>query len=186
MQEFDPKRTALLVIDVLEGGLVDAAENDAVAKFAYECGRVVNACRSANIPVIFCDDQHVPGRDRELELWGAHGICGSPEAEPAACLGRAETDIVIPKRRYSAFFNTDLDLTLRELGVDTVIAIGCDTNICVLQTLADAYFNCYKSIVVEDATLTFLIGTQEGAIEYFEKCYGSEIVTTDELVDFLG
>ena len=51
----------------------------------------------------------------------------------------------------------------------------------VLHTLADAYFNNYDSIVVTDATMTFLCGTQEGALEHCEKCYGSVLVTVDEL-----
>ena len=76
----------------------------------------------------------------------------------------------------------DLDLTLRELGVTHLIAIGADTNICVLHTLGDAYFLGYDSIVVEDATRTFLCGTQKDALEHFRKCYGSEIVSTAELV----
>ena len=92
-----------------------------------------------------------------------------------------EGDIVVPKRRYSGFFQTDLDLTLRELGVTTVVAVGADTNICVLHTLADAYFNNYSSVVVTDATMTFLCGTQEGALEHCEKCYGSQLVTVAEL-----
>ena len=74
------------------------------------------------------------------------------------------------------------DGALRELGIDTVIAVGEDTNICVLHTLADAYFLGYASIVVEDATRTFLCGTQEAGIEHFVKCYGSRIATADEVV----
>lgn len=184
--DIDRSRTALLVIDVLEGGLTDACEPGPVREFAQACARVVGACRSASIPVICLDDAHIPGLDRELELWGDHGVAGTPEAQPAAILGVGEGDIVIPKRRYSGFFQTDLDLTLRELGCDTVIAIGCDSNICVLQTLADAYFLCYRSIVPAEATMTFLIGTQEGALEYFERCYGTEVVSVEELVGALG
>lgn len=44
------------------------------------------------------------------------------------------------KRRYSAFFATDLDLTLREMGVDTLIITGLVTNICIQHTAADAFF----------------------------------------------
>ena len=75
---------------------------------------------------------------------------------------------------------------MRELGVRTVVAVGEDTNICVLHTLADAYYLGYASVVVEDATRTFLCGTQEAGIEHFVKCYGSAIVLTDEFVDSCG
>jgi nicotinamidase-related amidase len=51
-----------------------------------------------------------------------------------------------------------------------------------MHTLADAYYLGYESIVVEDATRTFLCGTQEGAIEHFRKCFDSRIVSCDEIV----
>lgn len=181
----DPKGTALLVIDVLEGGEEDSIYKGAGAEFAANAAAVTVACRKAGIPVIFCDDAHVVGIDRELELWGPHGLKGTREAQPASFLHPGEGDFVIPKRRYSGFFQTDLDLTLRELGVSTLIAIGCDTNICVLHTLADAYYLGYGSVVVEDATFTFLVGTQDQGIERCERCYGSEITSTAEIVSAL-
>ena len=77
-------------------------------------------------------------------------------------------------------------MTLRELGVDTIIAVGCDTNICVLQTLAGAYFNGYKTVVAADACATFLIGTQEAGLEYFSRCYDSRVVATDTVLEYLA
>ena len=177
----DKNATALLVIDAIEATGEDALYDPDAATAAYRgaVARSVAACHAAGIPVIFCNDSHIRGLDRELELWGEHGIAGESRIFPEVEVG--EGDIVIPKRRYSGFFQTDLDLTLRELGVKTVIAVGADTNICVLHTLADAYFLGYASIVVTDATMTFLCGTQEGALEHCEKCYGSELVTVSDL-----
>ena len=177
----DKNATALLVIDAIEATGEDALYDPDAATAAYRgaVARSVAACHAAGIPVIFCNDAHIRGLDRELELWGEHGIAGESRIFSEVEVG--EGDIVIPKRRYSGFFQTDLDLTLRELGVKTVIAVGADTNICVLHTLADAYFLGYASIVVTDATMTFLCGTQEGALEHCEKCYGSELVTVSDL-----
>ncbi len=179
--KIDTNATALLVIDAIEATGDDALYDPDAATAAYRAAvaRSVAACHAAGVPVIFCNDAHIPGLDRELELWGEHGVAGASRIFPE--IERAESDIIVPKRRYSGFFQTDLDLTLRELGVETVIAVGADTNICVLHTLADAYFNNYASIVVTDATMTFLCGTQEGALEHCEKCYGSELVTVAEL-----
>ena len=179
--KLDKNATALLVIDAIEATGEDALYDPDAATAAYRgaVARSVAACHAADIPVIFCNDAHIRGLDRELELWGEHGIAGESRIFPEVEVG--EGDIVIPKRRYSGFFQTDLDLTLRELGVATVIAVGADTNICVLHTLADAYFLGYASIVVTDATMTFLCGTQEGALEHCEKCYGSELVTVSDL-----
>lgn len=179
--ELEKNAAALLVIDAIEAVGEDSLYDPDAATAAYRTAvaRAVAACHAAGVPVIFCNDAHVRGLDRELELWGEHGIAGESRIFPEVEVG--EGDIVIPKRRYSGFFQTDLDLTLRELGVTTVIAVGADTNICVLHTLADAYFNNYASVVVTDATMTFLCGTQEGALEHCEKCYGSTLVTVAEL-----
>lgn len=179
--ELEKNAAALLVIDAIEAVGEDSLYDPDAATAAYRTAvaRAVAACHAAGVPVIFCNDAHVRGLDRELELWREHGIAGESRIFPEVEVG--EGDIVIPKRRYSGFFQTDLDLTLRELGVTTVIAVGADTNICVLHTLADAYFNNYASVVVTDATMTFLCGTQEGALEHCEKCYGSQLVTVAEL-----
>ena len=114
-------------------------------------------------------------------LGGAHG---RPRLRVAFEAG--EGDYIIPKRRYDAFFGTDLDITLRELGRDTLVVVGFDTNICVLHTLAGAYFLGYRTIVPADATATLLIGTQEGGLEYFSRCYDTRVVTTDDVLAALA
>ncbi len=181
--ELDLSKTAILVIDVLggEGGVIPGLET-----MAENAVKIVKKARSAGLPVIFSDDAHLPGVDKELELWGEHGICGSDAASPLKEFDLQKSDFIIPKRRYNGFFQTDLDLTLRELGVDTLIAFGCDTNICVLQTLAGAYFLGYKTIVPADACATFLIGTQEQGLEYFTRCYDSRVVDTKTVLEYLA
>lgn len=180
----DPKTTAVLVIDLLVTGNSDAVykPSPAEARVVRNATRVVDAARKAGMAIMFCNDQHIPGVDKELELWGEHGMRGMAVTNPSLRAGTGKLDFIIPKRRYSGFFGTDLDLLLRELGIRTVVAVGEDTNICVLHTLADAFYLGYKSIVVEDATRCFLCGTQEAGIEHFEKCYGSAIVSTSEFV----
>lgn len=184
----DPKTTAVVVIDVLvtegEDTLYNPSEDE--ERVVRNSTKVVDAARAAGMPVIFCDDQHIPGVDKELELWGEHGIAGRAVPNPALKAGSGERDFIIAKRRYSGFFGTELDLLLRELGIKTLVAVGEDTNICVLHTLADAYYLGYETVVVEDATRTFLCGTQEAGIEHFVKCYDSRIVSADEVVAEIG
>ena len=76
-------------------------------------------------------------------------------------------------------------LVIDELGVDTLICMGMDTNICVRHTLADAYFNNYNLIVAGDATATFLVGNQEEGLEYFKTCYAACVLSTDDVVALL-
>ena len=186
--KMDASTSAVLVIDVLVSTdtdtvyVPDAAEERVVENSA----RVVDAARAAGMPVIFCCDAHIRGLDKEIELWGEHGMAGKTRPNPELKPGSSDLDFIITKRRYSGFFGTSLDLLLRELGVRTLVAVGEDTNICVLHTLADAYYLGYESVVVADATRTFLCGTQEAGIEHFEKCFGSTIASTDEVVAALA
>lgn len=178
--EIDLSSTAILVIDVL-GGTDPIPE--AFAEPIGACVSIVKAARAKGVPVIFSDDNHIPAYDREIELWGEHGIRGTQGGEPVAAFDLQPGDIVIPKRRYDGFFQTDLDLTLRELGVDTLIAVGADANICVLQTLAGAYFRGYKTIVPADAVWTFLVGTYDGALEYYTRCYDTRVVESKTILE---
>lgn len=181
--DVDLVRTAVLVIDVLGGnsGYPEGFETE-----ARNCVRIVKAARAKGVPVVFCDDAHVPAYDKEIELWGEHGVVGTEGGKPLDEFEVAEGDVVIPKRRYDGFFGTDLDLTLRELGVDTLIAVGADANICVLQTLAGAYFLGYRTIVPADAVWTFLIGTHEGALEYYSTCYDTRVVDAAKVLEYLA
>lgn len=180
--EIDLSRTAVLIIDVLGGsegvtpGLEGAAQN---------CVTIVKAARAIGMPVVFAIDNHIPGLDHELELWGDHGVRGTQSGTLIDAFEVCDKDFVIPKRRYNGFYQTDLDLTLKELGVDTLIVGGYDTNICVLQTLAGAYFNGYKSIVPADATATFLYGDQEYALNYLVRCYDTRVVDTATVLRYL-
>ncbi|WP_165056743.1 MULTISPECIES: cysteine hydrolase family protein [unclassified Adlercreutzia] len=179
LDEVDPRTCALIVIDEL-GDPVGGPLEGVLLGPTLNTARLAKAARKASVPVIFTNDAHIEGLDRELALWGPHGLAGTPEAQTSPQLEQQAGDYVIEKRRYSAFFQTGLRLLLDELGVRTLICCGMDTNICVRHTVADAYFNNYDVIVVGDATATFLVGNQEEGLSYMETCYAAKVVTTDE------
>ena len=61
-------------------------------------------------------------------------------------------DIVIPKTRYSGFFNTNIDSVLRARGIRNLVFTGVATNVCVESSLRDAFHLEYFGVVLEDAT----------------------------------
>jgi nicotinamidase-related amidase len=74
-------------------------------------------------------------------------------------------DPIVAKNRLSAFFNTNLEGVLRDLGAETVLIAGVLTNQCVAATSKDASFRDLKPIVVEECTGTTLPHLHEPAIE---------------------
>lgn len=184
LTSIDRAKCALLVIDEL-GDPAGTPLEPVLLPAIQQTAKLTKAARAAGMPVVFTNDAHLPGIDRELALWGAHGIAGTPEAQTSPLLDPQPTDYVVEKRRYSGFFQTGLLLLLNELDVDTLICCGIDTNICVKHTVADAYFNNFNIIVVGDATATFLVGDQEEGLEYMKVCYAAKVVDTNEAVKLI-
>lgn len=181
LSAIDRAKCALLVIDEL-GDPTGTPLEPVLLPSILQTAKLTRAARAVGMPVIFTNDAHLPGIDRELALWGTHGIAGTPEAQTSPLLDPQPTDYVVEKRRYSGFFQTGLLLLLNELGVDTLICCGMDTNICVKHTVADAYFNNFNIIVVGDATATFLVGDQEEGLDYMRTCYAAKVIDTKEAV----
>ncbi len=143
---------------------------------------LLDAARAAGVPVIFCNDAHIKGIDRELKLWGDHAIAGTKGAEVIPELKVCEKDYVIPKRRYSGFFQTDLDILLRELGVKTVVMTGLHAHMCVRHTSADAYCLGYDVVVAKEATNSFTEEDYLNGLAYLKTCYGAEAYTNAVLI----
>jgi nicotinamidase-related amidase len=181
----DCSHTALIVVDVTGGTDEGGPE---LAAMSEQCVTLVQAARAANVPVLFTCDAHLPGVDHELELWGDHCLAGTPASLPLAAFDfkPGPREFLIPKRRYDSFYQTSLELTLRELGATTLIVCGCDTNICVLQTLAGAYYRGFNTVLAADACATFLIGTQQAGLEYASRCFDARVVTTSDVLGYLA
>ena len=89
-------------------------------------------------------------RDRELVKRTPHGVEGTWATEIIEDLGAREDEIHVIKHRYSSFFQTDLDLVLKDMLVDQLVVFGVVTNICVRSTVHDAFFNGYEVVVPRD------------------------------------
>jgi nicotinamidase-related amidase len=125
--------------------------------------RAIAFCREQGIRVIYTTHAHRrDGCDmgRFADLWppirhGAGLVEGEPGIEIYPEIAPRADEIVITKRRYSAFYGTDLEIILRGLGVDTVVISGVTTENCCHATARDALFRDHKVVFLSDATATF-------------------------------
>lgn len=182
MKMFNKKHTAILVVDMLNDFVTGALKCDRGLAIVEPTAKLLEGARKAGVPVIFCNDAHLKGIDHELILWGDHAIKGTKGAEVIPELKVSEKDYIVPKRCYSGFFQTDLDILLKELKVDTVIMTGLHTHMCVRHTSADAYMNGYNVVVASDATNSFTKEDYEYGIKYLKDVYAAEVYTVDELL----
>jgi len=174
-----PEQSALIVIDMQNayaspGGYLDLAGFDvsATRPVIENIKTAVSAAREAGMTIIWFqngwDDRYVeaggPGSPnyyksnalktmrKRPELQGTLLAKGGWDYELVAELTPQPDDIVLPKSRYSGFFNTPLDSILRSRGIRHLIFTGIATNVCVESTLRDGFFLEYFGVVLEDAT----------------------------------
>lgn len=175
-------KRAILVVDMLNDFVTGALKCDRGLAIVPKTAELLRGAREKGVPVIFCNDAHLKGIDHELKLWGDHAIAGTKGAEVIPELELCDKDYVVPKRRYSGFFHTDLDLLLKELGVDTVILTGLHAHMCVRHTAADAYQLGYGIVVAKGATDSFTEEDYLYGIKYLKEVYGAEITDVDSLL----
>lgn len=180
--------TAILVVDML---------NDFVkpgGKMVLDTGKVIiepirgllEKARNNGLPIVYVNDAHRPGlrEDREFKKRAEHCIEGTWGAEVIDELKPQQDDFIVKKRRFSGFYETDLDLTLKDLKIDTVIIIGMVTNICVRSTIHDAFFKGYNVIVPEDCVMATGEREQESSLYDIETHFG-EVTTSERIIELI-
>lgn len=117
--------------------------------------RVIEDRARAGDQIFFTADTHDPN-DREFEIFPVHCVRGTPEAEIVPELQPLLSDAtLIRKRRYSAFFETDLESRLKAIKPNQVRVVGVCTDICVMHTVADLRNRDYRVVVPAEAVATF-------------------------------
>ena len=178
----NPAETAVLVVDMQndfgsEGGMFQRAGIDIsmIQKVIAPIAETLRAARTAGMKVVYlkmafqpdlsdAGGTESPNRVRHL-LLGVGQPSRSPTGTDSRILVRdtwntaivpqltpSDGDIVIYKHRFSGFYQTDLDATLRSLGVRNLIVTGCTTSVCVESTIRDAMFRDYSCVLLEDCT----------------------------------
>jgi ureidoacrylate peracid hydrolase len=206
----NPAETAVIVVDMqnayaTRGGYVDLAGFDIAGASAAiaQTKKVLEAARAAGILVIYFqngwDKEYVEAGGPGSPNWHKSNALKTMRAKPELAgtllakgtwdyalvdeLAPQPGDIVIPKTRYSGFFNTNIDSVLRSRGIRTLVFTGIATNVCVESSLRDAFHLEYFGVVLEDAT--HHVGpdfVQKAALFNVEKFFG----WVSTVADFCG
>jgi nicotinamidase-related amidase len=169
--KLDPRSTVAVAIDMHRGHLDPAVGTLPLA--AERCGPVIaraaglfRELRAIGVPVVHVVTEYRnPGEIAANPFWRAihddptkarkgilrHNLAGSPGTEIILAL-RAEGDLVVRgKKRYSAFFATDLDFLLGRLAATTVILAGINTTSCILCTAFEATNRDLRVVIAAEA-----------------------------------
>jgi ureidoacrylate peracid hydrolase len=155
--------------------------------------KVIAACREAKIPVIFTRYTLRPDyKDAGLlgDIYPALKdsgamVVGTRDWEIAEELKPVEGDIILDKQRYSSFYNTNLEVILRGLGVTLLVVTGVTTNICVESTVRDAFFRDFKVTVLEDCVGAVDEMMQQGPLHSFRYGFG-DVMMSDQFIAAIG
>ena len=145
MEECAASQKAIIVVDL---------QKDNVGKYCQpiipNVKTLLREARARGIPVIFALDSRYPddfifkSGHPPRTIRGTEGVKVIDELEPGA------GDLFVEKRMLSAFFGTDLDFTLRQKGIRTLVVTGVATWACVMKTVFDAAEMGYEVIVPAD------------------------------------
>lgn len=144
--------------------------------------------RKSDRPVIFVCSARRKTDKWFLKYWELANEIWTPGQDPIPELYDQQKDIIVHKRRYSGFFASDLEVTLRELSADSLLLTGWSTSLAVLTTAVDAWQLGFPTTVVSDLTIAHAWGghsveeNQKWSLEFIQAMAKSRIATTGELM----
>lgn len=177
------KKTALLLVDVINSFFARGQPNyyNGVEDVLPAIRRLREAARTAGVVTVHAVERHRPIFDdfewRKLPLHHLDGAFDAnffPGFEP-----HGDNETVVWKRRFSAFFATDLALFLTEQKVERVVIVGVKTNVCIRATAQDAFANGFEPIVPREATNSNRPHLAEASLEDIHR-YMGQVVSVDE------
>ncbi len=143
------------------------------------------AARAGGRLVVHARERHHAGlADFEGQKLPVHCVGDEFDALPFPGFEELPGEPVIPKRRYSAFFATELALLLREQRTERVIVAGVKTNVCIRATVQDAFAHGFQPIVVRGTVDSNRPHLHEAALEDIARYFG-EVGKLDTAVERL-
>ena len=147
--------------------------------------RLMNDFHSEGDVVIMANDTHEENNPHhpESKLFPPHNIKGTKGRELYGEVKTVRDQLKesshfyeFDKTRYSAFAGTDLEIYLRERGIEELHLVGVCTDICVLHTAVDAYNKGFHIVVHEAGVASFNQTGHEWALDHFENTLGAKVL----------
>jgi len=210
--QIDRQRLALIVIDmqnafVSKGGMFDLMGYNLslTQKIIKPINNIISTARSNGIKVIYVAHRYSPDLRESggpnSPSWHKGGVLGlyqqHPEwrdkllirgtwgAEIVEELKPIESEVVIEKPSFSAFFGTNMDIVLKTYDIKYLAFVGTATNICVEASIRDACYQGYFPILIADATSNSGPPlTQEATIFNVKSVYGW-VTTTESILEVM-
>lgn len=180
--------TALILVDVTNSFFLPGMPNHypAAAEVVEPIRRLLAAARARARIVVHAVERHYPGfDDYEWRKLPRHHLIGDPDQQILAGFEpQGSREVLIGKRRYSAFFATDLALFLHEQKVSRVILAGVKTNVCIRASAQDAFANGFDVVVPREATNSNRPHLAAASLEDIERYIGS-VVSLDAALEML-
>jgi len=160
----DSSRTALIVVDMLEDFFDSAIwpESDLPGRkqeLVANINHLLETFRNAGVPVFWIKQEFkadlsdaFPHMRRARKSYTISGTAGARLVDG---LDVRDSDLFVLKKRFSAFFNTDLKAKLEALGTDTLVLAGITTSWCIRSTATDAYQHDFKVLLCSDCMAGF-------------------------------
>ncbi len=168
----------MLISDMLEdflsegGALFCGKEARRVIPFVQER---INQAHQQGFPVIYLCDAHRED-DLEFKMFPKHCLEGTKGAEIIEELKKQDADIIVKKRHYSAFYQTDLEKVLKKHQVEEIEVVGVCTSICVMDTVGELRNRGYKVTVYKEGVADFDEEAHQFALKRMEKIYGAKVI----------
>ena len=184
------EKTAIIVVDMLKDNVNTDSHfsmGDEARKIIPPIQQLLAFARGKGMPVIFANDSFLPDDFIFRKGKGKpHSLMGTEGANVIAEFGPENSDIILPKRRFSAFFGTTLDSMLREKEIETIVVCGISTQVCVLTTVLDGIAHDFRVILMEDCCATFKPEHHAALVDMYRKGPMFPLLQAMSLADFLA
>jgi nicotinamidase-related amidase len=182
-------KTAFLVVDMQKDFFREGRLANHHDRLVVSINELVDAAHAGDTPVIWVRQEFSPDlfdaplhdrrTGRRITIEGTEGV------ELLDGLHIADDDHEIIKKRYSAFFETNLDEILKEFSINRIIVAGINTMSCVRMAAIDAYQRDYDVILALDAVDAYDVAQHESTLEYLSHAIAKEL-RNREILSLLG